>query len=224
MSWSVTNQDFAHGDELMALDFEHLIGGPLSAVIKAQAEASLTTTSFVKEVGFKKQDKKKKNGLTEPIYVTFELDKPGLFGMPRKSKLKVPLLTMVPIPSLRVEYVEISFLAKITSTKTMDVTNNNMATNMNTGDMNVNSKGWTSTATHTAMNVNQYQSKEGATVTRDFSLKINVKAVQDELPAGLDRLLKIMEKQIQEVPQGTDAVMKMMGGGGAGGGGGRAGG
>jgi hypothetical protein len=42
------------GQELASIDFESMIGGPLVAVINAQAQAALSTINFIKEVGFKK--------------------------------------------------------------------------------------------------------------------------------------------------------------------------
>jgi len=37
-------------------------------------------------------------------------------------------------------------------------------------------------------------------VERTYSLAIHVRAVQDELPAGTERLLVILENNIKEVP------------------------
>ena len=68
-----------HGKELSSIDFASLIGGPLNAVVKAQAQAAMTTVSFIKEVGFKKVDTEFEagdNSATEdPIYVTFKYPK-----------------------------------------------------------------------------------------------------------------------------------------------------
>ena len=47
----------AIGDELSNLNFEAMIGGPLSAVIKAQAQAAVTSVDFIKAVGFDHDDK-----------------------------------------------------------------------------------------------------------------------------------------------------------------------
>lgn len=44
----------------------------------------------------------------------------------------------------------------------------------------------------------QRNTKEGSNVTRDYSLKVKVKAVQDEMPAGLSKVLSILENAIQE--------------------------
>ena len=42
------------GKELASLDFANLIGGPLNAIVDAQARAAIATANFVQEVGFDK--------------------------------------------------------------------------------------------------------------------------------------------------------------------------
>ncbi|HBK93535.1 MAG TPA: hypothetical protein DDZ69_00750, partial [Porphyromonadaceae bacterium] len=42
--------DFAA--ELGSIDFATIIGGPLDACVKAQSNASISTVSFINEVGF----------------------------------------------------------------------------------------------------------------------------------------------------------------------------
>ena len=61
------------GQELSSIDFESMIGGPLVAVINAQAQAAMSTVNFIKEVGFKKPSTEENAGgdtsTEEPIYV-----------------------------------------------------------------------------------------------------------------------------------------------------------
>src|SRR3954465_6023003 len=63
------------GQELSSIDFESMLGGPLIAVIHAQAQAAVSTVNFIKEVGFKKAGEETAGGDTStqaPIYVTFK--------------------------------------------------------------------------------------------------------------------------------------------------------
>jgi hypothetical protein len=41
------------GQELGSLDFQAMIGGPLCAVVEAQAQSAISTINFIKTVGFK---------------------------------------------------------------------------------------------------------------------------------------------------------------------------
>src|SRR5882724_9344114 len=67
------------GQELSTIDFESMLGGPLVAVIKAQAQAAISTVNFIKEVGFKKPAQQQlaggDTGTMDPIYVTFKYPK-----------------------------------------------------------------------------------------------------------------------------------------------------
>ena len=63
----------AIGDELASLDFESMIGGPLNAVIKAQAQSAVTSVDFIKAVGF---DTDEQGNVSGPTMVTFKYMKP----------------------------------------------------------------------------------------------------------------------------------------------------
>lgn len=67
------------GQELASIDFESMLGGPLVAVVNAQAQAAMSTVNFIKEVGFKKPSTEEDAGgdttTEEPIYVTFKYPK-----------------------------------------------------------------------------------------------------------------------------------------------------
>jgi len=66
------------GQELSSIDFESMLGGPLIAVVHAQAQAAMSTVNFIKEVGFKKPPEEEAGGDTttqDPIYVTFKYPK-----------------------------------------------------------------------------------------------------------------------------------------------------
>src|SRR5688572_15985572 len=122
------------GQELSSIDFASMIGGPLVAVINAQAQAAMSTVNFIKEVGFKKPAEQVAGADTstlDPIYVSFKYPKelspfqpavladPGdpLAVPPRPARpaqaavpavfqtqeLQVPILTMLPIPFIRID-------------------------------------------------------------------------------------------------------------------------
>lgn len=67
--------DSDYGKELASLDFKNLIGGPLSAVVEAQAMAAESTVNFIKNMGFDQEG--------NPQYVTFKYQK-----VPRRQREK----------------------------------------------------------------------------------------------------------------------------------------
>lgn len=188
----------AIGDELSSLDFESMIGGPLSAVVRAQAQAAVTSVDFIKAVGFDLEEGNK------PVMVTFEYDKAvestaadGTTTVEVKPfKLTVPFLTMLPIPFIRVEETTIDFNAKITSVR------ESKSTSQQGLDTEIKSKaGWFLGSVNVKVNFSSQKSTSSSQrVARTYSLAVHVRAVQDELPAGTERLLGILENSISEVP------------------------
>ncbi|MBI5459211.1 DUF2589 domain-containing protein [Methanobacterium sp.] len=184
------------GEELSSIDFSKMIGGPLIAVVNAQTQASLATVNFVKQVGFKpKTDSKsgtpQEQFTGEPTTVTFKYEKDG-----KETDLKVPLLTILPVPYIRVEETDINFLAKINSVEHHEVDNDVKV------DAEVDAKVGCSWASASLKVSTAYQHKDesGSNVSRDYSLEVKVKAVQDEIPAGMSKVLSILENQIKETP------------------------
>jgi hypothetical protein len=118
-----------------------MIGGPLVAVINAQAQAAMSTVNFIKEVGFKKPSTTEDAGgdttTEEPIYVTFKYPKelspyepatpgdpsatppvpatPAVPAVYETQELQVPILTILPIPYIRIDLTTVDFNAKINS-------------------------------------------------------------------------------------------------------------
>jgi hypothetical protein len=194
------------GQELASLDFENLIGGPLIAVVHAQAQAAMATVNFVKQVGFKPPEggapaaADPTNQTTgEPATVTFSYKKmvPKADGSGEEEKtaqLMVPFLSMLPVPYLRIQEANVDFLAKINSVQFRQVDTNLGVT----GELEAKA-GWLwGSARLKVTTTYQRQTKEGSTVTRDYSMGVKVKAVQDEIPGGLDRLLTLLESLIKE--------------------------
>lgn len=208
------------GQELASIDFESMLGGPLVAVINAQAQAAITTVNFIKEVGFKKsaQDQVAGDDTTteEPIYVTFKYPKelspyvPAIPAAPpapavpaqqavyETQELQVPILTMLPIPFIRIDLTTIDFNAKINSVeyrKTDTQFKIDAAVEAQAGWLWGSAKLKVSTS---------YQSttSQGNTVERTYSMAVHIRAVQDEMPAGMERLLGILEGAIVSKPAG----------------------
>ncbi|HEY4699187.1 MAG TPA: DUF2589 domain-containing protein [Nitrososphaerales archaeon] len=210
------------GQELSSIDFESMIGGPLVAVINAQAQAAMSTVNFIKEVGFKKTSTEEEAGgdtsTEEPIYVTFKYPKeikpyePAVDANPSAippvlakdavaavyeiQELKVPILTILPIPFIRIEETTIDFNAKINS-----VEYRKTDTSLKI-DASLEAKaGWLWGSAKLKVSTSyQRTTSEGNSVNRTYSLAIHVKAVQDEMPAGMEKMLSILESVITSAP------------------------
>jgi hypothetical protein len=210
------------GQELASIDFESMLGGPLVAVINAQAQAAVTTVNFIKEVGFAKPAAEEDAGgdtSTElPIYVRFKYPKeispyvpavpaaPGPPAVPaspavdavyQTQVLEVPILTMLPIPYIRIEETTIDFNAKINS-----VEYRKTDTNLKI-DAEVEAKaGWLWGSAKLKVSTSfQRTTQQGNSVDRTYSMAVHIKAVQDEMPAGMERVLGILEGAITSTPE-----------------------
>lgn len=179
----------AIGDELASLDFESMIGGPLNAVIKAQTQAAMTSTDFIKAVGFDDDNKPEMVDFSYTKYV----DVNGTLE-PKPYKLSVPFLTMLPIPFIRIEETTIDFNAKINS-----VQESSSSSNSKFGASLEAKAGWGWGSAKLKVSYSTQKSSSSTSKTeRTYSMKVHVRAVQDELPAGTDRLLSILENAIEE--------------------------
>ena len=123
--------------QFSGLPMESLIGGPLNAAAKANSAMALTQTKFLLDTCFNRkqmQDDKKKDieGKFEynPIMIEMVLtrsvisegDKPGdnLKISPASTKVTLPLLTILPLNSLAVETVDVSFEMEVKSSFSED--------------------------------------------------------------------------------------------------------
>lgn len=274
------------GQELSTLDFKNIIGGPLIAVVEAQAQAALSSVNFIKSVGFKagSSTDPESTDTGDPIYVTFKYPKEvqpyqpavpysfsitvsdggsgysenptvtiggsgsgaeatavvtdgkvtginltslgtGYVSAPTISitdstgtgakakvnfapareavpaqytdmKLEVPILTMLPIPFIRIEETTLDFNVKINSMEYRQVdTNFNIS-----GSLEAKARwGWGSAKLNVSTSY-QRNTTQGEKVERTYSMNVHVKAVQEEMPAGLEKILGILEDSIKSQP------------------------
>ena len=177
----------AVASELQSLPFGSLIGGPLDAAIEAQGRAAMSSVKFIRSVGF--DDK------NNVIPVTFIARKGD-----NEVTINVPLLTIVPIPFIRIDEMTIDFKANITSSQqTEDKSSSTLSAGAKfSGSANYL---WAKASLEASVS-----SKKDSSSTRDSkysvetTIDIHVHAVQDELPAGLAKMLNILADTIEAPP------------------------
>ena len=99
-----TNSGSKVASALNSIPFGNIIGGPLAACVRAQAEAAQTTIDFIR--GFTMTNSELDPEGVEPITVTFTFIMNG-----EKTRMTVPLMTIVPIPYMHIDYVNLNFTA-----------------------------------------------------------------------------------------------------------------
>ncbi|HET9530623.1 MAG TPA: DUF2589 domain-containing protein [Blastocatellia bacterium] len=191
--------------ELKQIPFGYLIGEPLKAAVEAQAVAAKTTIEFIEKVGFVPAsaaedmlfvDEAKDADAGTVRNVTFKYRKKDENNQDVEHSLSVPILSIVPIPVLRIDEVTIDFTAKINDT-IENTTKNNFQL---TADVGGKYKSWWSPISLEFRTSLKYEtaSQTSARYTRDYTMSIHVRAVQDDIPAGLSRVLDILESSIKE--------------------------
>jgi len=189
------------GKELSALDFGAMIGGPLTAVVKAQAQSALATATFVQQVGFEHDKDGNSTGKAMNVDFTYEKPQPddanGNPQPPAQAKLSVPILTILPIPFIQVDDVTIRFNAKLLST-----THNELMT-QSKSDTHFSAKtggffSWYGSASMSANFSHQRTQRNGAETKDQYSLSVLVRGGQADMPAGMDKVLNILESLIVE--------------------------
>lgn len=120
----------------------------------------------------------------------------------QKMNIQVPILTMLPIPFIKIESADIEFNVKINSVSTTsseDKTEAKASTSVHSG--------WFVKADLSASFSNQKSSNSNEEVKKDYSLNIKVHAAQDDMPAGVSRILDMLEESIKAQPVGSPKLV-----------------
>ena len=86
------------------ISFDELIGNPLRAAVKAQRDLAKETLSYIREEGIKVDE----DGQGQITYVTMNFFRDG-----KQVKMRVPLLTLMPVPRLSISTMSYTFKAKV---------------------------------------------------------------------------------------------------------------
>ena len=153
---------------MKALPFDHIIGAPLMACIKAQQTSAQATWDAIREMGFAKSETAHSGSRKEEevAMVSFLFQQGGL-----TRKITVPLLTLIPIPYMQIDSVDLKFRADMSATSEGQLT----AKYSNTMDSQA--------ARNSKYNVTN-------------EIDINIHATTSGMPAGLAKILEIFSSSI----------------------------
>lgn len=184
----------ANVQALNAIDFSRIIGGPLVAAVNAQASAAMVTMDFINRVGFSKTtddsggDHLKLN--TVEFSYSRQVPASDATNQLQQHKLSVPLLTMLPIPFIRIEDMHINFNVKLHSMAKSSEDN----TFTENSDLKFKSVWSPVSINATTTDKNVYNRNKETNQT--FTMEVDVHAVQDTMPGGLAKILSIFEDVI----------------------------
>ena len=171
-------------NQLSNLPFSSLIGGPLDAAVKAQAQAAMSSVNFIQSIAFDENDN------VRTVEFTYQKGD-------QEMKLVVPILAIVPIPFIRIDDMSINFKANIsadTSTKDTTTTSKSFSANLQAKASYL----WASASLNASAS-----SKKDSTSSRDskyaveYTMDVSVHASQDDMPAGMGKILNILNEAIE---------------------------
>lgn len=160
-----TNSGSKVASALNSIPFGNIIGGPLAACVRAQAEAAQTTIDFIR--GFTMTNSELDPEGIEPITVTFTFIMNG-----EKTRMTVPLMTIVPIPYMHIDYLNLNFTADITA--------------CDDGKMEAKyaTEGYTRTE------------DDEQSVSVESKMGINVRASTSSMPSGMAKMLEFFTNNL----------------------------
>lgn len=176
---------------MQGLPFDNLIGGPLNACVKAQADAAQTTINFIQQVGLNEDE----NGNKEAVYVYFSFVQGG-----RIVKISVPLLAIVPIPYIGINTIDINFKASISGVESSSYTDSFSKETSEEEKTQKKVNCWVYKKTTDIKS--SISTKRDSKSTRDSSFSIEatidvaVHASQDSMPAGMARILEMLNGSV----------------------------
>ncbi|MCA0350563.1 MAG: DUF2589 domain-containing protein [Chloroflexi bacterium] len=188
----------SQGKELTAIDFSHIIGGPLVAVINAQAQAARVTANFLQSVAFEPYQDNQPAKL-KTVEFDFQQVVAGLpDSLGDQSKIKVPLITMIPIPFIRVDNMTIDLNVNLHDTNVTKISNDFMFKSEENSSEGGGFLGWGEKCSMQATVSDQNTFQNDQTTDDTYSLKVTVHAVQDQMPAGMSQIIGIFSTVVQQ--------------------------
>ena len=185
------------------IPFGNLIGGPLSACITAQADAAKAALDYVKMASMKESTLGTESLEPETVTFTFVVDG-------QKRMMVVPLLTILPVPFIRIEHVDISFTADITACNVIKAETEEKTV---TKGMPVYRPGTRLLAKYTAPTRDTTTEKKGESssgIEVQNLIEVDIHAVTSEMPSGMARLLEVFNTQLIQIDQLSEKTVERL--------------
>ena len=180
MALPVDNQESL----LQELDFNRILGAPLSACVNAQEEAAQATLQYLNEVVFTQAGDD--DPCLEPVTVSFYFESAG-----QVHRIVMPLLLIVPVPYLQIDRVDLTFQATVTESR-----------------MNHDTRKLSLKAKYSAPGDSAEVSKETkAEYMNKRCIDINLSVTSADMPMGISKLLEIFNNQLVEVKPDEPEVL-----------------
>ncbi len=220
---------------LRALPFDNIIGGPLMACVRAQRLAAQTTVDFIREVGLEDVPVLKADGTPlkktsldrygkpildssgkpveevvlekKAVYVCFQFIQEG-----KLVRLNVPMLSIVPIPYIAINSIDIKFKAnikaqasaeerdseseraRVSQSQYSSQSSRRASVDWRRGEVGLGyNRSYGSDSMHAS--VSSKKDSVGTAESKysvEYTMDVEVHASQDSLPAGMAKVLELI--------------------------------
>lgn len=184
-------------DQFQGLPLDNLIGSPLTAACDAQIMLARATSDFITDVGFDPKDNSVR-------MVEFAFSKPeqqqqadgSVKVVEGKYKINVPFISIVSVPTLQVDNVDVSFNMEVKSSFSETKKDDRKAAFSASGEGRIGPFKVKVSASGSVASSKETQRKSD----NSAKYELRVTAKQGGTPEGLSRVMDILQQSIAPVP------------------------
>lgn len=196
-------------NDTTAMSLYQIIGAPLHALVRAEAQAAMTTAEFIREFGFTPSSSQEQEGegskselgndeYGELRFVTFRRSSTNSDGESEETEFKVPMLSLLPIPALQIRHADLDFCIKVVESNLMgaqalpdaakDSSKNGTDDLASSGDL------------PNLIDFKASLGRDGGAATgsrkMDTQIKMKIRMEQADMPNGLAKMLSMLGENV----------------------------
>jgi hypothetical protein len=187
--------------EFAQLPLHAIIADPLMAAIDAQGKSALATQSFIQ--GFLAPPPGSASGTqaSQAMTVNFNasISNAANPGVPQTVSVSAPLLSIVPVPNMRIDSLSVSFKYEVSQV----ITSSSDETKAFSGSLGSKAGLALWSANLSLTGSISSDSKQSSTTNRSGVLDIEMHASESPMPEGLAKILSILSNSITVTPVNT---------------------
>ena len=170
------------GKVLNSIPYDQVLFQPLQAMISAQTAACQAALDFIMEVGFETGD----DGVKKAVYAEFQFEETRADGTVSAKTIRVPMLTIIPIPSVGLQEGTVSFSLEISQSASV-------SDNVSAGGEGTGKIGWGPFSLSVSAKASYSRDSARKTDTRARQ-EVSVKVAPMEQPEGMQQVMEILRE------------------------------
>ena len=222
MADSIDTGLLSMAQQFTGLPMDSLIGGPLMAAANAQQSLAMTQTQYILNTGFAQNTDKTTGkvtytpitatiamGQTQPVVSTDATGKTTVQAANSSLNIDFPIITMIPIPTLSVSTVDITFDMEVKSSYSHDTSSESTSKTHEEGSFDAKASwGCFSVEVKGSVSHDSSQSnsdKQSFQKSNSARYHVEVTAQQQPIPDGIKMLLQMFANNMEMKPILTSA-------------------